>query len=855
MVTTGVPLVTLLAQRAYEASVCVAALLDAAEHCLRHGREHTSAYGEATPRDLLRIVDRDWLVPRYASDEWVGLLQSTDATQGTYSFDRLASLVFNAWREQVDAPTSRPDILSIVCDFLANPDEPHTYDVVRFAVVLALRSQYRVQYTPEAVEDLRKSYDTLRARHSGKRLRVLKRAASIDYFLIDILCLDGRMRRRFSHAGVARYYGAFRSGHLGIENGRPLLLEGDEDSPRLVGEMPDFGTVVNAAFTQPTAIPGLDEVTGGLLGPVNSTSAGGLEPPNGVVTLIGGVPGSGKTSLALLLARRLAELGSVVSYVATEEEPAMLRAKAATMAEPLSVAFGELAPGGGSIRAPQLHWPRRDTRGGLDAILAQLRSDIAGPQERRTADPFDIPFPRVVVIDSITALLEATTGAGDEYGMAASMPAQPRVLRHELARILKGLRATGLCVVMIGSADDADDTALAYIVDNVFSLALDSTVSTRHPIRTIALNKTRLQRSNRGCHVFHLGGAAGCSVSPSLHSVLRSLKGRPEIAPDPERRAILWVPTERDRQQTVLDGIVQDTYRPITRRDRSQVLIYGAGSAGKARLALAMAIEPMIKMPKLGEDRPYEMRLRDEAASARTSHDALADSRLLILSFLYDERYYQHHLQELIRRRFAPGRDPDMESARRPGGRGEGARLADVVAFQAGYIDPETVVGRVRTRLRRADLEGRPYTTCIIDGVHNVLMQFPLLQAETLLWPALYRYLRVKGLANITTYTFFGIQAWHDTEPASADPATRLGITDRIPREAGAISITPAQQLFFHLLVGSCDYTYSVTRTTQWTGRGARREVIRVVEETSPDSYVRTPVLWDPANATFLRHS
>ncbi len=57
-------------------------------------------------------------------------------------------------------------------------------------------------------------------------------------------------------------------------------------------------------------------------------------------------------------------------------------------------------------------------------------------------------------------------------------------------------------------------------------------------------------------------------------------------------------------------------------------------------------------MPKLGEDRPYEMRLRDEAASARTSHDALADSRLLILSFLYDERYYQHHLQELIRRRF-----------------------------------------------------------------------------------------------------------------------------------------------------------------------------------------------------------
>ena len=57
--------------------------------------------------------------------------------------------------------------------------------------------------------------------------------------------------------------------------------------------------------------------------------------------------------------------------------------------------------------------------------------------------------------------------------------------------------------------------------------------------------------------------------------------------------------------------------------------------------------------------------------------------------------------------------------------------------FTPGLLRAEIFVTKVREAIEAARFDGNSFGALLIDGVHNLIMQFPLLQDEPLLWPLL----------------------------------------------------------------------------------------------------------------------
>lgn len=675
--------------------------------------------------------------------------------------DRTARLLQNAWRACVRPRLRRrPDPLALTCDSLANPDVPLTRDALRYALVLALRMVYGIEHTTDSIAQLRESHSELSRRFLLQTRRRQKKAYDhFESFIIDIACMEGLAFRSLTPEHLRHYYAAFEKQPFGITQGRREFGQA-KDWPELFGTLPDFSTLVRLAFAQPTAVTGLDRIMLGMLGAASDSD--GNSAQGGLVTLIGGKPGTGKTTLALTLAARMAEFGSVVSYVATEEAPHALGSKLHSVVQSdfLSEALGLSHRSESERGRRDINPIFVDGRGIFD--LEQLVKTIVNEMERAKRSsaegrvvPF-LAFPRVLVIDSITALVHRTNEASAQLG------------RQRLAELLSRLRDLGLCVFLTGGPHDCADEGLAYLVDNVFSLDNETRAGSNHPLRIFDVNKTRQQASYRGRHVFHLSPTEGFVINPSLHSVSRVLHAQPQ-AIKTDRRALLWSTNKHD----------------VTIRSPSHILVFGHGSTGKARLALLVA-----------HTKKYTA--QDEAAPLERT------GRVLVISFLYEESYYVAIANQL---RTGLGGDDHLK----------------VIFLYPGYLDPETLVAQITRAMRKARLEGRPYTSAVIDGIHNLLLQFPLLQNEALLWPTLFRLFRVEGIDAVSTYTFFEI------------PSARTQISQPPP--------TNAHAAFFHLLVCSCDYSISVERDI----RDSALARLHLVSGLSHGERQAAPAVWNPA--------
>ena len=102
------------------------------------------------------------------------------------------------------------------------------------------------------------------------------------------------------------------------------MFDDTQKWPQIYGDLPDFPSLLTLAFAQPFAIDGLDDIMGGPPLPfrrINPQRGGGL------VSLVVGPPGSGKTTFSLSIATRMAALGSAVTYLTTEESESALRGK------------------------------------------------------------------------------------------------------------------------------------------------------------------------------------------------------------------------------------------------------------------------------------------------------------------------------------------------------------------------------------------------------------------------------------------------------------------------------------------------------------------------------------------------
>lgn len=772
-------------------------------------------------------------IPNDWTESELAALRAVDRSKGEAGLYRLSRLIAIEWATETrkSGPT-RPEVLAIVCGFLANPDEPHTFDVARFAVTAALRRHYGISYTAESLVAFKQSYERVRQHFGNARLPLpFREMATEDCLLVDILCMNRFFRRSLSPQCFEEFYQSYEY-PFGIRPDNPARGRGAGNDPVLALDIPDFSTIINLTFTQPSGIPGLDDITGGLLGPIveaEKIASGRPRLSGGLVTLVAGPPGSGKTTICLTIAARMAEMGADVRYVTVEETRPTLRGKLELvprlsdwllpqggMQEERLV--GEVAPRLSILELGEQFRTLRDIVAHLEKDFRTLdTAALFASQSERFR--LRMVFPRVVVVDSLTALLEVLRtnevrqGRGSEDNVG---------VRRELSAQLNRLRDLGVCVFLIGSSRDHEDESLAYLVDNVFLLGFDAHESVRHPVRFLDLEKTRLQASSRGRHVLHLAGSAGCSVRPGLHSVLERLSRQPALPPDPNAGATFGIfAAQMDLPFEDLQPIAH-----IKIRSRAHTLVYGHGSTGKARFALALATAER-KAFSVQSDQGGATAPGDDKQQAATPTAA----RVLIVSFLYDRQYYDEMSRQLADHRA------------RAGGLDNSPLEVVVLSFYPGMITPESVVAAVDDALRSAELSGSPFSSAIVDGVHNIMMQFPLLDHEPLLWPALYRLLRTKGLDTVTTFTFF--EMTHDKE----EPANRFrrGVRMAMPQGSagyGALAgsrLAVSQELYYHLLVSSCDYTFRVERS------GPSGIKVSLITDVDPTSH-RGEFGWDPTS-------
>jgi hypothetical protein len=129
-------------------------------------------------------------------------------------------------------------------------------------------------------------------------------------------------------------------------------------------------------------------------------------------------------------------------------------------------------------------------------------------------------------------------------------------------------------------------------------------------------------------------------------------------------------------------------------------------------------------------------------------------------------------------------------------------RLA-VREFYPGYLAPETFLFRIQQALyaSRLDKFGL-YSAVVVDGIQNMLLQFPLLSREQLLWPALFRMLRRLSVTTVSTFTFFDFIG-RDPSRKGAD-FNEMNEFSNLPEEA--------QRMLHQLIVSSSDYTIKVEK-------------------------------------------
>ena len=740
---------------------------------------------------------------------------------------RLARILLGAWAETATTTARRPDVLRLLCLVLARPEVSYTYEVSRFAVMLALRARYQITYSNDSLKQLSTAYEHLVHSFLHQQRRRQTKTNNYLSFLADILCLEQWAVRAFSPDNLIMYYRDFSTHDFGVSE--RLIRESAQPAPELhlTGDMPDYASLINIAFTQPSLVPGLDDVTGGMLATVH-------EPddtlPGGLVTLVAGPPGSGKTSLCLSLTERMAALGSSITYVSTEEPVHSLQAKRITLGRMGTAMWSTL----GIEEDPEKRLFRLfDGRrlSSLAELTKKINQSFSGIDIGRDTvqDPTNmyLVFPRVVVIDSLTAILNPVEESDVLQGSLSQ-----RSRRH-VGKLLNDLRDYGISVFLVGGMEDWMDQGLAYLVDNIFTLEqYPIAESHSHSLRTLTIQKTRLQISNRGRHVLHLSGYRGVTVGPSLDSVLKSIRGRKIGVPRRDKAAFLWSsPTPIPGRLPFSKDDIPEA--PVTIQQGAHVLLYGQGSGGKAALAMRIGLQPRVLTSETRKWRHYvRMESIRERKKTKQLPDAIARwlsrARLLVISFLYGKDYYHELARRVLLERF--GRPPKTAS-----------RMAEEIVrvshLYPGYIDPETLVSNVKREICSARLEGRPYTGVITDGVQNIVKQYPLLGSEPLLWPALYRLFWSEGIESVSTFTFF-----------RRDHVSAVG-SDRAQLEIESEGIATAEETsLFHLLVSSCDYVFVVERPLY----GNTEMRVRMVTSPKYETGSIAEVGWDPRRMRFV---
>lgn len=499
-----------------------------------------------------------------------------------------------------------------------------------------------------------------------------------------------------------------------------------------IHRFPDAAQLINEIWGTPLPIRGGESIFFGGL----KFRSGGL----GSVVRVTGAPGSGKTSFALALAAAMAPLGTRTFHVSAEEAPPDLEFRLMTITPTYLRKLRDFPPNQHEwFRA--LAFPPFDPLDYSDTgvsrlkdLMTEIKAEVGvgrGPcndeKNERSSAPLPLPCPLMVIVDGIHAYFRLWNGTNTEYG---------------LERFVDDCRKLNALVVITSAADEHPQAEMDYMVDTVIELSYrDTDAPGRKPFRVFELRKTRHQISRPGSHVMHLSGGSGFRIAPQMPSQLdlrevwrTTLPDRLHLIPVLNKQFSRTDVDRMDKSGSVpkdpklIEKHILDLYV------RSHILVHGVGSGGKSGFGLKVLLAPT-----------------QDARSERAEWSEAP--RVLVVSFLYPEEFYKDLERKL--RLILSAEYPDVPT--------QPASTLEVLHFRPGYLGPEDLFSKLARRLDAAELEGRPCTGVLLDGLHNVFLQFPRLEDTSMLWPMLYSHLRTRDLTVVTTHTTFSVPgSWQE---------------------------------------------------------------------------------------------
>ncbi len=220
----------------------------------------------------------------------------------------------------------------------------------------------------------------------------------------------------------------------------------------------------------------------------------------------------------------------------------------------------------------------------------------------------------------------------------------------------------------------------------------------------------------------------------------------------------------------------------------SQILIHGQGSSGKAGLGLKILFTPVVNRNK-----DYKKKSEIEENSFLENQIFKSDfsrethlKKVMIISFLYPKEYYE----ELISEKIIPSFKKINHSIKN--------FKHKTLPFFPGYLTAEDFVNKVVRTLDEAILEVEPFTGVILDGLHNVFLQFNNHQDNDMVWPLLYGILSRYNVTVVSTFTNFSINNQNDESYLSS-----ILTEDQKLMQKG---LTP----LLHSMVKACDFYISL---------------------------------------------
>lgn len=474
--------------------------------------------------------------------------------------------------------------------------------------------------------------------------------------------------------------------------------------------MPDPAELLNELTGIPLPIRGGETV---FFGGLRTDSKSSL------VVGVSGPPGVGKTSFALALAAAFSPFHTYCYYLSFEENPADLKDRLATLIpmylRKLSICNPKTQEW---FQATQYKYtglsnPLQDFTEQVIKVIDQVVNDERKVyvSQSKNQNNFLLPSicPLIVVIDSVTGLL-----SDDNSGLSYD----------KLNSFVERCRNFGALVLLLSAETISRVTKLDYLIDTAILMNHVNTANVDHkPERNFQLVKTRHQISRPGSHSFHISGSSGFRIAPQLPSQLdKKHKFRRHL---PSKKFIISTLNILNEFEPLHEDFLDIQLN-------SQILLHGHGSSGKAGLGLKI----LLTTPQLVD--PHSV---DEIRATWIQNQR---RKILVLSFLYPEEYYkglQKKMSFLNAKRGIKSPAPEIHCH----------------YFYPGYLTPEDLFSKISRYLDDAIAHGEPYTGILMDGLHNVSLQFPRLQERHMVWPMIYNVFVRYDMTVVTTFTTFTV--------------------------------------------------------------------------------------------------